>query len=476
MSTTNDTLTPIASTVDISALSCIPITQPSDNAMECALPAIPASTAVTVVPSSEEKRSGHHKSEKKKKKEKHKHKDKDKSKEKHKHKHKDKDKDKHREKKEKEKEKEKSEEMPAAARIKITIPKDKLNLSTESSPNVNTGSNTNTGNSDKNISPQSTRLKIKIPKDRFKGNDGASESSPAQPAVMQGPLKIKIRTDGIPRSSTAAPSPLSLPSSSSSASGMSASHAHPTANIESSANETNRKRASEFSSDNSMNSGNVAKKQPVMPPASHNQGHRPTERQNGRHYNSGSNNKVRGGARGGRQHQRGRGPPPHYPGDRNYYGYSNNREQNHHLSLHHSQQSHNPLRDRYAIVNHSHTGQIADPYFYSNYSLPMYNVPSGYMYDPAVYQQYYQQFQQQQQSSYSYLTIGNNPIIRPDGTIDTSMPPPLLYLNQQNTVHHQAAVSAQQDMESQTISPMPPPLPIGPPPSTPPPPPPSVQD
>jgi len=466
--TTND-ITPIASTVDISALSCTPMAQPSDNTVECALPAIPASTAATVIPSSEEKRSGHHKSEKKKKKEKHKHKDKDKSKEKHKHKHKDKDKEKHREKKEKEK----SEEVPAAARIKITIPKDKLNLSTESSPNVNTGSNTNTGMSDKNISPQSTRLKIKIPKDRFKGNDGTSESSPAQPAMMQGPLKIKIRTDGIPRSSTAAPSPLSLPSSSSSSSASVPTH--PTTNIESSANETNRKRASEFISDNSMNSGNVAKKQPVMPPASHNQGHRPGERQNGRHYNSGSNNKVRGGARGGRQHQRGRGPPPHYPADCNYYGYSNNREQNHHLSFHHSQQSHNSLHDRYARIDQSHSGQIADPYFYNNYSLSMYNVQSGYVYDPAVYQQYYQQFQQQQQSSYPYLTSGNNPIIRPDGTIDTSVPPPLLYLNQQNTVHHVPA-SAQQDMGLQTMSPLPPPLPTGPPPSTPPPPPPSVQD
>ncbi|EZA61716.1 uncharacterized protein LOC105282637 isoform X2 [Ooceraea biroi] len=485
--TTSDNLTPIASTVDISALSCVPMTQSSGSTTECVLPTTSASTTVVVVPPAEEKRSEHHKSEKKKKKEKHKHKDKDKSKEKHKHKHKDKDKEKHREKKVKGK----SEETPTAARIKITIPKDKLNLSTESSPNVNSGSGTSTGMSDKNISSQSTRLKIKIPKDRLKSNDGASASSPAQPAVMQGPLKIKIRTDGIPRSSAAAqPSLPPLPPQSSSSSSSVSTHL--TSTIESSANETNRKRALvEPTGDNSTISGcTPAKKQPLMPPTSYSQGHRPGERQNGRHYNSGSNNKVRGGGRGDRQQHRGRGPPPHHPaaGDRHYYlrdGYSNERgSQNHcHLPPHHSYQSHNlPVThgdvSGYARVNQSQVGQIADSYFYGNY--PMFNAPPGYVYDPAVYQQFYQQFQQQQQqSSYPLFTAGNNLIVTPDGTIDTSVPPPLLLPNRQiqNARDHLSTSSVRRITElASAPPPLPPPLPSGPPPPTPPPPPPSVQD
>lgn len=486
--TTSDNLMPVASTVDISALSCVPMTQASGNTTECVLPATPASTPVMVVPPIEEKRSEHHKSEKKKKKEKHKHKDKDKNKEKHKHKHKDKDKEKHREKKEKDKDK--SEEAPpAAARIKITIPKDKLNLSTESSPNVNSGSGASIATSDKNTS-QSTRLKIKIPKDRLKANDGASGSSPAQPAMMQAPLKIKIRTDGIQRSSAAAssslppllPPPGSSSSSSSSSGGMSVS-THLAANIESSASETNRKRALV---EPTGDGGCVpTKKQSLMPPTGYSQGHRPGERQNGRHYNSGSNNKVRGGGRGGRQHHRGRGPPPHHPaaGDRNYYlrdGYGNERDgQNHYHHLPpHSHQSHNPPHgDGYARIDPNHVGQIADSYFYANYSLPMFNVAPGYVYDSAVYQQFYQQFQQQQQQQsnpYPLFTAGNNLIITPDGTIDTSVPPPSLLPNRQNATHHPS--STRRNTELQALPPSPPPLPSGPPPSTPPPPPPSIPD
>jgi hypothetical protein len=95
----NDNPMSIASTVDISALSCVPLTQQTNNSV---VETVSSVAMLTTVPPTEEKRSEHHKSEKKKKKEKHKHKDKEKSKEKHKHKHKDKDKERHREKKDKE--------------------------------------------------------------------------------------------------------------------------------------------------------------------------------------------------------------------------------------------------------------------------------------------------------------------------------------------------------------------------------------
>ncbi|XP_011689177.1 PREDICTED: cyclin-T isoform X2 [Wasmannia auropunctata] len=277
LSIVSDNFTPIASTVDISVLSDVSMTLPSNSSM-VELTA-PAASTVTAVPTIEEKRSEHHKSEKKKKKEKHKHKDKEKSKEKHKHKHKDKDKEKHREKKDKAK----SEETPAAAPIKITIPKDKLNLGTEASPTV---VGAGTGLSDKNISPG---LKIKIPKERLKGTDSVPSSSPAQPTMVQGPLKIKIRTDGISRSSATAPPPST--SSSNGSSGFS----YMQFSSESSANDTSRKRERlEMIGDSSGSSGLPStKKQVLIPATGYGQGHRPGERQNGRHYNSGSNNKER---------------------------------------------------------------------------------------------------------------------------------------------------------------------------------------
>ncbi|XP_024874653.1 cyclin-T isoform X3 [Temnothorax curvispinosus] len=284
LSIASDNFTPIASTVDISVLSDnVSMMLPSNsNMIELTAPTV---STVTTVPPIEEKRSEHHKSEKKKKKEKHKHKDKEKSKDKHKHKHKDKVKEKHREKKDKEK----SEETPTAAPIKITIPKDKLNLSTEASSTVVGG-----GPLDKNISPQSTGLKIKIPKERLKGTDSVPSSSPAQP-MIQGPLKIKIRTDlGISRSSAAAP----LPSSTSSSSNGSSGSLHMQLSSELSANEmTSRKRErADLIGDSSGSSGvPLTKKQALMLPTTggYGQGHRPGERQNGRHYNSGSNNKER---------------------------------------------------------------------------------------------------------------------------------------------------------------------------------------
>ncbi|KAM0724521.1 Cyclin-T [Formica fusca] len=283
ISTMSDNFTSIASTVDISVLSdSVPMMLPNsdNNVVEPAMPTISGSVQM-VIPSTEEKRSEHHKSEKKKKKEKHKHKDKEKSKEKHKHKHKDKDKERHREKKER------SEETPAAAPIKITIPKDKLNLSTETSSTMLSAGSSLSEN--KNISPQGTGLKIKIPKERLKGTDNVP-NSPAQLPVVQGSLKIKIRTDGISRSSA-------QPPSSSSTNGSSASAQF---SSELSTNEpTTRKRFVEMTGNSSVILGSssslpTTKKQTVMIPATgYGQSHRPGERQNGRHYNSGSNNKER---------------------------------------------------------------------------------------------------------------------------------------------------------------------------------------
>lgn len=481
LSIANDNFTPIASTVDISVLSdSMSMTLPNNsNMVELAAPTV---STITTIPPVEEKRSEHHKSEKKKKKEKHKHKDKEKSKEKHKHKHKDKDKEKHREKKDKEK----SEETPtAAAPIKITIPKDKLNLGTEASSTV---ASAGPGSLDKNISPQSTGLKIKIPKERLKGTDSVPSSSPAQPPMVQGPLKIKIRTDltGISRSSAAA---LPLPSTLLSSSNGSSGSLH--MQLSESVNETiNRKRErAEMIGDSSGSSGlPLTKKQALMiPTGGYSQGHRPGERQNGRHYNSGSNNKVRG--RGVRQHHGGRGPPPHHAvaGQRGNAGghyqrevYGNGRGSRGHQHYH----SHHPPTVRGDVGGYSrgtgHVDQGTDSYFYANYPASMFSTSAGYVYDPA-YQQYYQQFQQ---SQYPMYPAGNNLIMTPDGAINTSVPPPSLLPNHlyQNQNVIQPAVSTRQE-DTQLLPPpplqpppSPPPLPSGPPPPPPPPPPPSVSD
>ncbi|XP_018045336.1 PREDICTED: uncharacterized protein LOC108685175 isoform X2 [Atta colombica] len=479
----SDNFSPIASTVDISVLSDnVSMTLPSNNNMVEL--AVPAASTVTIVPPVEEKRSEHHKSEKKKKKEKHKRKDKSKDNKHNKHKHKGKGKEKHREKKDKEK----SEETPAAAPIKITIPKDKLNLGMEASPTVIGGG---LGTSDKTISPQSTVLKIKIPKERLKGTDSVPSSSPAQPP-MQGPLKIKIRTDlGISRSS-AQPQP---PPSSSSNGSSGSSYLQLS---ESSANETtSRKRERvEMIGDSSGSSGLPTKKQAVMIPATgYGQGHRPGERQNGRHYNSGSNNKVRG--RGVRQHHGGRGPPLHHAvaGQRGNAGghyqreiYGNGRGSHGNRGHQHHQapyNSHHPPAIRGDVGGYARgTGQAdqgIDSYFYTNYHTSIFNTPTGYVYDPA-YQQYYQQFHQQ--SQYSMYPTGNNLIMTPDGTINTSVPPPSLLPNQlyQNQNIVQSAASTRQE-DTQLLPPpplhpppSPPPLPSGPPPPPPPPPPPSMSE
>ncbi|XP_078035152.1 uncharacterized protein LOC144469103 isoform X2 [Augochlora pura] len=251
----------IASTVDISAIS-----GPVQSSTESII-SVPTSTTTLTVPAPvEEKKSHHHKSEKKKKEKKLKHKDKEKTKEKHKHKHKDKDKEKHRE-----KDKEKGgEEAVSAVPIKITIPKDKLNLSTES---TGSGVGGNQVSIDKNKSPQSTSIKIIIPKERLKGAENVS-SSPA-PAMVQGPLKIKIRTDGMSRSSTGASSTTNSSSSL----------------VPEFANE-NRKRERADTKESPMTSLPPSKKQSQMSSAGYGQ-HRPGERQNGRHYSSGSNNKEK---------------------------------------------------------------------------------------------------------------------------------------------------------------------------------------
>ncbi|CAK9802041.1 CycT [Anthophora plagiata] len=419
----------IASTVDISALS-----GPIQTSTESIL-SVPTSTTLTVPPPAEEKRSEHHKSEKKKKKEKHKHKDKEKSKEKHKHKHKDKDKEKHRE-----KDKEKGEETVSAVPIKITIPKDKLNLSTES-----TGS---TGGStvppDKNKSPQNTSIKIIIPKERLKGTDNVT-SSPAQ-SVVQAPLKIKIRTDGISRSSGA---PSTTSSSSSSI-------------VPDFANESRKRDRSEMK-ESPTTSVPPTKKQSQVSSAGYGQ-HRPGERQNGRHYSSGSNNKVRGGGRGGRQYV-GRGPPPagsagHYsaPGQRDGYYQQDTYISNNTRNPHHPPHPPSSRGDSgYSRAGHVNQSQ-PDSYFFANYPPPsMYN-PAGYIYDHVMY---YSQYQQQ----YPMYPTGNV-IMTPDGAIDTSVPPPSLPPNMRQNQSMIPVTSARQ--ESKT----PPPLPSGPPPSSSPPPPP----
>lgn len=489
----SDNPMPIASTVDISALSCMPLTQQTNNSV---VEPVSSVGMLTIVPPTEEKRSEHHKSEKKKKKEKHKHKDKEKSKEKHKHKHKDKDKERHREKKDKER----NEETPAAAPIKITIPKDKLNLSTESSPTViGAGS----GTTDKNISPQSTVLKIKIPKERLKGADNVPGSSPVQPSVVQGSLKIKIRTDGISRSSTA-PAPSSILSSS--ANGSSGIAHHVPSSSESFANETASRKRVEAIGDSS--GGSLVKKQTLMMPATgYGQGHRPGERQNGRHYNTGSNNKVRG--RGGRQHHGGRGPPPHHAtaagqrgsaGGGHYQrdGYGNGRGgRNHHQAPYHPHQPHHPPAVRGDVGGYvrgpGRVDQTAESYFYANYPPSMFNTPAGYIYDQTAYQQYYQQQFQQQSQGYSMYSAGNGLMITSDGAINTSVPPPpppssssttttttLLpnhsYPNRNMMSHQSVASVRQEDLQSLPQPPLapppsPPPLPNGPPPPPPPPPP-----
>ncbi|XP_033207885.1 cyclin-T-like isoform X2 [Belonocnema kinseyi] len=225
---------PFVSTVDMGALSGSTI----DSTLSAvSIPILPIAV--------EEKKSEHHKSEKKKKEKKHKHKDKDKSKEKHKHKHKDKDKERHRDKERKKAEQ--GENVPTEP-IKITIPKDKINLSSES-----------LGSGEKLKSPPG-KIKIKIAKERLKVAEAIS-ASPIPP--VQGPLKIKIRTDAISRTSTST--------------GDTTTH-------------ESRKR--ERSDENPTTSGPPTKKQQsVSNPGFVPQ--RSNERQNGRHYNSGSNNKEK---------------------------------------------------------------------------------------------------------------------------------------------------------------------------------------
>ena len=150
----------VLSTVDISAL-CAPARTIPEIASPPEVPP-PTITEVTTVIVDGEKKSEHHKSEKKrKKKEKHSRKDKDKEKKKkHKHKEKEKDKEKH---------------------IKITIQKDKVNLS------MDTNATASANGVEKKPSLMAiVGLKIKIPKERLKVSETQS----------QAPLKLKIRTSG----------------------------------------------------------------------------------------------------------------------------------------------------------------------------------------------------------------------------------------------------------------------------------------
>ncbi|XP_031778691.1 cyclin-T isoform X4 [Nasonia vitripennis] len=199
---------PLPSTVDMSDLTgpvqCM-VDIPVTTATAPIVPVESAPAVSTAPATQEEKKSEHRsKSEKKKKEKKHKHKEKDKSKDKHKHKHKDKDKEKekhHRDKSDREKDN-KTEEGNGSATsgnpslgavpIKITIPKDKLNLSCDS---IGTSSSSTTSSS----------LKIKIPKERLKVNEVSQQQPQMQSQNMlpqQAPLKIKIRTDALARSTS----------------------------------------------------------------------------------------------------------------------------------------------------------------------------------------------------------------------------------------------------------------------------------
>ncbi|KAK0077831.1 hypothetical protein PV325_003403 [Microctonus aethiopoides] len=443
------------STVDISALST-PVQ---------IVPEVPIVT-VTNNPLIEVRKTEHHKSEKKKKKEKHKHKDKDKSKEKHKHKHKDKDKEKHRDKeREKDKDKERNKdkdrdnknEENSAAPIKITIPKDKLNLTLDS--NII---------HDK-TSPQGTKLKIKIPKERLKGAD----SSIVPPILrdIQAPLKIKIRTSG---------AIADYPES--------------------------RKREREHSDNivappnkkSQITTGGVNQlfvgqqsQQPTAPmPQQHQQ--RSSERQNGRHYNSGSNNKVRGGALGGG----GRGIPHRKYNSRvpsanlfhsnlrdNYYSqniidqeiYARNARLNSSNSS--SSSSSNVAQSRLINSDHGHNYPTAaaaaaaansaqdSSYFFTNYPPPNIFNPGGYFCDPSMYATYYQQYQQQ----FMYPSQSNVLLTVDGGAIDISVPPPNIQTPSNLSRNGGQMFNTGLDIIPQSL----PPLPSEPPPhSSPPPPPP----
>lgn len=386
---------PLVSTVDMGALSGSTI----DSTLSTLSTLSTTNVPLPPIPPVEEKKSEHHKSEKKKKEKKHKHKDKEKSKEKHKHKHKDKDKERHRD---KDKKKIEGENIPAEP-IKITIPKDKINLGSES-----------LGSVDKLKSPPG-KIKIKIAKERIKV---AETIPPSTIQPLQGPLKIKIRTDVISRGSTST--------------GDITTH-------------DTRKRERSDGHENPTTSGPPTKKQqqPVNNPAFVQQ--RSNERQNGRHYNSGSNNKVRGSGRGGRLFP----PRPPYVNQQFRDGFYQRFEEPY-------QGVHGP---RNPLHRPTHPNSQRDPFFFSNYPPPqIYNNPAGYIYDPAIY---YQQYQQQQRFN---LYPAGNVIVTPDGTIDTSIPPPALPPNLRNV--NKSEIGAISKIESQ------PPLPDGPPPSSSPPPPP----
>lgn len=484
-SAVSDNVPSIASTVDMSALSCVPLTHQPQTA-ELASQISLSVSMLPAIPPAEEKRSEHHKSEKKKKEKKHKHKDKDKNREKHKHKHKDKDKEKDKE-RHRERDKEKVEETPAtAAPIKITIPKDKLNLSTETSPTV---AATTTGIvaslPDKSKSPQGTGLKIKIPKERLKGPDNNSVAQP----VVQGPLKIKIRTDhGISRSS-ATPATILSPAGIVLPLGESSS--------ESSGRKRERNELTMDGAATTSSGGHLPPTKKQISVSGYGQGHRPGERQNGRHYSSGSNNKVRGGGRGGRPYTV-RGPPPlatapyaasqRGGGDdyyqRDSYGSSHARGQTPYpcQSL--------PTHGEIGYARGGHVGQTrADSsYLCANYPPhTLYNPNAGYIYEAAFYQPYqpYQRHAQQShpssyhQQPYSAIYPTGSVIITSDGAIDTSVPPPTILHRSQSAIGQSAPLSVAVRQQSAIPSlplpppPPPPPLPCGPPPrSTPPPPPP----
>ena len=384
----------LVSTVDMGALSGSTI----DSTFS-------ATSVPTLLVPIEEKKSEHHKSEKKKKEKKHKHKDKDKSKEKHKHKHKDKDKERHRDKDKKKAEQ--GENVPTEP-IKITIPKDKINLSSES-----------LGSGDKLKSPPG-KIKIKIAKERLKVAEAIS-ASPVTP--VQGPLKIKIRTDALSRSSSSA----------------------------NDSTHESRKRERSDGHESASTSGPPTKKlQSMSIPGLVQQ--RSNERQNGRHYNSGSNNKVRGSGRGGHYFSP-RGP---YAPQQLYEGFYQRCEE--------------PYQGARGPRNHPlhhPNSQRGDSFFFSNYPpLPIYN-PAGYMYDPAIY---YQQYQQQHRFN---IYPAGNVIVTPEGTIDTSVPPPALPPNLRNTSNKcDGFTPTVSKAESSSLPDEPPPLPDGPPPNSLPPPPP----
>lgn len=481
--------TPIQCTIDIPVITT--------SATTTITPAISTTTSATAagvastLTNADDKKSDHNKCEKKKKEKKHK-KEKEKSKDKsHKHKHKEKDKEKHRREKS-DREKDKTDEGSnngtsasstalSAVPIKITIPKDKLNLSTDT---INMSA----------LSTQSSGLKIKIPKERLKVSDVSAQQLQSQQllyqqmqqqslAGSQAPLKLKIRTDALSRSSS---------NNNNSSTGELQAAAGQQLQFEGNTVSRKRERSSDGMDNLTIQGAPPSKKPPLQQPSQkpqqqqqqhQQQQQRPNERQNGRHgsYNnmSSTNNKVRGVGRG-----LGRILPPYpYPPQYGLVQHNNMRggEPGYRGYLHQRQSPPPFLRHpRPPIPPHHHpyfmTGNFHPPpgVIQQQQQRPSTVFGPGVGYTPNVYDSatYHYQLQQQQQYAPMYPMSAGFVISPNDGNVDMSLPPPSTHiLTGQSQIHGQIREKFVQET-GEKQSQVPPPLPNGPPPSSSPPPPP----